>query len=196
MKKNILLALFLGLGIVGIAQSERTIDPAGSKLIWTGKKVTGEHTGGINVQSGTIGWSKDGLTSANVTIDMNSITCTDLEGGGATKLIGHLKSPDFFNTAAHGTATFKSTKVEPIAGAAPGQPNYKVTGDLTIKGVTHPITFDALAWHDGKVVRAAANLVFDRTKYDVRYGSSNFFEGLGDKAISDEVALTFDVTAK
>ncbi len=195
MTKSLLMAAVLGLSTLAQAQEAR-IDPAGSKLIWTGKKVTGEHTGGINVKEGSITWGKEGLVGTTVVIDMNTITCTDLSGGGAEKLVGHLKSPDFFNTAEFGAATFKSTSIEPIRAAKPGQPNYKVTGDLTIKGITHPVTFDALAWHDGTVIRAAANLVFDRSKYDVRFRSATFFPDLGDKVIEDNVSLTFDVSAK
>lgn len=189
-------AMVLGLGTVGLAQRQLALDPAGSKVTWTGKKVTGSHTGGIDVSKGGMTWDANGLLTASVVIDMNTITCTDLSGGGAEKLVGHLKSPDFFNTPEFGTATFKSTSIEPIRAAKPGQPNYKVTGDLTIKGITHPVTFDALAWHDGTVIRAAANLVFDRSKYDVRFRSATFFPDLGDKVIEDNVSLTFDVSAK
>ncbi|HEY0978128.1 MAG TPA: YceI family protein [Flavobacteriales bacterium] len=194
--RSILLTLALGLGVLAMGQRNVTIDPAASKVSWTGKKMTGEHTGGIHIKNGTLTWSTQGLMAASVTIDMTTITCSDLEGGAATKLVNHLKSPDFFNVEAHPTATFISTKVQPIDGAAPGRPNYRVTGDLTIKGITHPITFDVLSIFDGQRVIASANLTFDRSKYDVRFGSASFFESIGDKAISDDVQLTFDITAK
>lgn len=194
--RTLLLTLALGLGALVMAQRNVTIDPAASKVTWTGKKMTGEHTGGITIKNGTLTWDTQGLQGANVTIDMTTITCTDLEGGAATKLVNHLKSPDFFNVEAHPTATFTSTKVEFIDGAAPGRPNYRVTGNLTIKGITHPITFDVRALFDGQRVIASANLTFDRSKYDVRFGSASFFESIGDKAISDDVQLTFDITAK
>ncbi|HEX2616617.1 MAG TPA: YceI family protein [Flavobacteriales bacterium] len=192
--KHLFLALTLGLATAATAQTLNVI-PASSKLVWTGKKVTGQHTGGIGVKDGQLTWGADGLTAATITIDMRSITNTDLQGEMNAKLVGHLNSPDFFNTAEHATATFVSTSVEKIADAPAGKPNYRVTGDLTIKGITHPVTFDVLAWKEGKGARAAANLTFDRSKYDVRYASSSFFEGLGDKVIYDDVVLTFDVTA-
>ena len=194
--KMIALGLLLAATTSLHAQSTRTVDPTASKFLWTGKKVTGEHTGGLTVKSGTVGWGANGLTAADITIDMRSITCTDMSGGGAERFVAHLHSADFFDTEKHPTAHFVTTQVEPIAGAKPGQPNYKVTGDLTIKGITKPVTFDALAWQDGANMRAAANLVFDRTAYDIRYRSVTFFQEIGDKAIENDVALTFDLTAK
>ena len=92
-------------------------------------------------------------------------------------------------------ATFTTTAVEKLD-VASGKPNYRVTGDLTIKGITHPNTFDVLFWMEGKEARAAATITFDRTKYDIKYRSGTFFPEIGDKAISDAVTLTFDVSAK
>jgi len=61
-----------------------------------------------------------------------------------------------------------------------------VDARLTIKNITHPITFkvkrDGMAYH--------AEIVVDRSKYDVRYGSGSFFDGLGDKMIYDEFTMT------
>lgn len=194
--KTLVLALSLALAATAVAQSTYTVDPAASKLIWTARKVTGPHTGGISVKSGTITWDKDGLVSTEIVIDMTTITDTDMLPEYGAKLVTHLNSPDFFHTEAFKTATFTSTRVEKIADAAPGKPNYVVTGDLTIKGITQPITFQVLAWPEGKGVRAAADLTFDRTKYDIKYRSGQFFEDLGDKMIEDQVGLTFDVAAK
>ena len=137
------------------------------------------------------------LEAAEVMIDMSGITCIDIENEGANaKLVGHLKSPDFFDVEQHPTATFKTTKVEAIADAVPGKPNYRVTGDLTIKGITQPNSFDCLFWVEGDKARAAAMLSFDRTQYDIKYRSGSFFPEIGDKAIADLVELTFDVTAR
>ncbi len=196
MIKLLSLALLLAGTGAAMAQSTYTVDPVATKLVWTGKKITGQHHGSIGIRSGTIGWGENGLSHADVTIDMTSITNADMEGEYAAKLEGHLKSPDFFNTAEFNTANFKATRVEAIPGVETGKPNYSVTGDLTIKGITHPVTFDALAWKEKKGVRAAGTIIFDRTLYDIKYRSGQFFDALGDKMIDDMVELTFDLVGK
>ena len=195
--KNLLLAASLLATTITTAQTARTIDPADSKLLWTASKITGDHTGRVPVKGGSIVVGNKTLEAAEVTIDMSGITCIDIENEGSNaKLVGHLKSPDFFDVEQHPTATFKTTKVEAVVDAVPGKPNYRVTGDLTIKGITQPNTFDCLFWVEGDKARAAAMLSFDRTKYDIKYRSGSFFPEIGDKAIADMVELTFDVTAR
>ena len=124
---------------------------------------------------------------------MNSITCTDLTDKTYNdKLIGHLKSDDFFGTAKHPTAKFEITKVTLKEGV-----NYDVTGKLTIKGITNEITFPALIKQTetaAKIV-TVATIKVNRTKFDIKYGSASFFESIGDKAINDEFDLTISVIA-
>ena len=198
--KHILLfiaALAIGQHTYGQGIDPYELDGEGSRVLWTATKITGEHTGGVPLASGTIEVSEGELAGANVNLDMTGMTCSDLESAGSNaKLMNHLKSEDFFDVDKHPTATFKATQVEAIAGAGKGKPNYRVSGDLTIKGITHPNAFDCLFWMDGDNARAAATFTFDRTKYDVRYGSASFFSDIGDKAISDTVTLTFDILAK
>ena len=64
---------------------------------------------------------------------------------------------------------------------------------LTIKKITHPIDFSAEIIEVKPFLKAKASLVFDRSKYDVRYGSGKFFENLGDRLILDEVNVTVDL---
>jgi polyisoprenoid-binding protein YceI len=171
--------------------------PAESELIWNGKKVAGEHSGTINLQDGELLVAGNDVVGGTLTIDMNSITNTDLtdpEYNG--QLVGHLKNDDFFSVDKHPTATFKINAVSPIADAAAGQPNYNVEGDLTIKGITKPVSFPATISVENGVANAKADVKVDRTQYDIRYGSTNFFENLGDKAIDNEFTLSFNVTAK
>ena len=63
--------------------------------------------------------------------------------------------------------------------------SYEVQGVLTIKDISHPITFDVEV--DGNTLNA--NLTFDRSLYDVRFRSGSFFENLGDKLIVDDIDL-------
>lgn len=168
-----------------------------SEVKWHGTKVAGEHDGNINVQSGELTVADNALVGGTIVIDMNSITnadITDAENNG--KLVGHLKSDDFFGVETHPTATFNLTNATPISGAAAGAPNYNVEGTLTIKGNTNPVSFPATVTIENGVASAAADVKVDRSKYDVRYGSNSFFDNLGDKAISDEFTVSFDVTAR
>jgi len=159
----------------------KTIKTAESKVVWTGKKVTGQHTGNIDIKSGSLDFDKGMLTGGTIVIDMNSIACTDLGEDGARKLEGHLKSDDFFGVSAHPTATLKITDVN--AGNA-GE-GYNVTADITIKGITKSISFPAQI----DANKATAKMTIDRTDFDVRYGSGSFFDNLGDKTIYDDFEL-------
>lgn len=173
------------------------VETAASEVKWHAKKVTGEHLGFISMQSGQLQVDKNKLTGGTFVIDMSSITCTDLKDAGSNgKLVGHLKSDDFFSVEKHPTATFTITEASPIAKAPAGQPNYNVKGNLTIKGITNPVSFPATITVKDGVATAKADVTVDRTKYDIRYRSSNFFENLGDKAIYDEFTVSFNVKAK
>ena len=116
---------------------------------------------------------------------MSSMTVTDIQGEYAEKLKGHLKSDDFFGVATHPEATLDFTSVE-----AKGTGLYAVTGDFKIKGKTNPATFDLQI----SVGEATAKVIIDRSLYGIRYGSTSFFDNLGNKAIYNDFEL--DVTLK
>ena len=120
---------------------------------------------------------------------MTSIVNADLQGEWNTKLIGHLKSDDFFSVAKNPTAKLDITKVETK------ENNTIVNGKLTIKGITQDISFPASVSKKGNVVVAIATIRIDRTKYDIKYGSKSFIEGIGDKAIDDEFELQVNLVA-
>ncbi|TGV00382.1 YceI family protein [Flavivirga rizhaonensis] len=172
------------LSFTAIDKNKKEIKTDKSKVVWKGYKVTGSHEGTIAIQSGFLNFEEDKLTGGEFVMDMTTINTTDLDGEYKGKLDGHLKSDDFFGVAAHPTAKLVFVKVK-----ATGKNSYKVTGDLTIKGKTNPITF-AISVYGNK---ATATLKVDRTKYDVKYGSTSFFEGLKDKAIYDEFDLVSDL---
>lgn len=168
-----------------------------SEIKWNAKKVTGEHYGKINLKNGQILVDKNKVTGGTFVIDMASLTVDDIKDEGMNgKLTGHLKSDDFFSTEKNTTATFAITSVKPIAKAEAGKANATVIGDLTIKGITNPVTFPAtLSVKDG-IATAVADVTIDRTKFDIRYRSSNFFQDLGDKAIYDDFTIALNVSAK
>jgi polyisoprenoid-binding protein YceI len=125
------------------------------------------------------------LSGGEFAIDMATIKATDITGGMAEKLEGHLKSADFFGVEAHPTAKFVITKV--VSRGTPG--DYRITGDITIKEKTEEIKFNAKVTEADGIYTATADLKLDRTDFDVRYGSGSFIDNLGDKTIYDEFDL-------
>ena len=174
-----------------IITTEKKINTKVSSVEWIGKKVTGQHEGTIVIKEGTLSFHDGHLEKGTIVIDMTSIAVTDLEGEWAGKLKGHLENADFFDVEKHPIAKFEITKVTPGK-----EGKSTITGDLTIKGITHPITFESTnEMKDGKFA-AFAELKVDRTLYDIKYGSGKFFEGLGDKMINDEFIIKFKIAAE
>jgi polyisoprenoid-binding protein YceI len=162
----------------------KKINTSKSTVQWLGKKITGEHTGKVGIESGELVFNQNALVGGAITINMASITVEDLQGEWGDKLKGHLTSDDFFGIANHPTAKLIITNV-----AGSGN-SYNITADLTIKGKTAPITFEASI--NGNT--ANAEIVIDRTVYDIRYGSGKFFDNLGDKTIYDDFTLTVNLS--
>lgn len=158
------------------------IDLKASSLNWLGTKVTGKHFGKIYLKSGKVDLKDGKLTGGNFVVDMNSFTVDDLSGEWATKFKNHMKSKDFFTTDKFPTS---SLKIKSVKGNS-------VTADLTIKGKTNEVKFDVV--QKGKSY--SGKLVFDRTKFDMKYGSGDFFKGLGDKMIHNDVTVDFKFVVK
>ncbi|HLF64699.1 MAG TPA: YceI family protein [Saprospiraceae bacterium] len=166
-------------------------DVTASEIIWKAYKVTGQHEGTVELKSGTLIFEDNVLAGGEFSIDMTTIKNNDMAGsGGAAKLEGHLKSDDFFSVANHPTASFKITKVIPYGTAG----DYRVAGDLTIKGITKPIKFMAHVANTNGILTATADITIDRSEFDVRYGSGSFFDDLGDKALHDDFDLVVQLT--
>lgn len=179
MKSTLILALaFVASSF--ITSTEKHVDVQNSKITWKGHKVTGEHEGNISLKNGTLIFNDNNeLTGGTFLMDMSTLTVTDLEGEMKGKLETHLKSDDFFSTGKHTNANFVITNVSGTNG------KYKVTGDLTIKGITKPNSFEMTV--SGNT--AKADIKVNRTQYDIKYGSASFFDGLKDKAIYDDFDL-------
>ena len=152
-----------------------------SSVKWLAKKVTGSHEGVVTISDAHLHFEDDMLTGGNIKINMNSINCTDLVGEPKEQLEAHLLSDDFFGTKYYPTAELEIVKAEIIS-----NDTYKIEGIIEIKGVKQDIAFNA----NIKNGIAKANLVIDRSKFNVRYGSGTFFENLGDKMIYDEFNLS------
>ncbi|QYJ67535.1 YceI family protein [Flavobacterium litorale] len=181
--KTIAFALVMALGTtIGATAQDKKINTSKSKIEWVGKKVTGQHSGKISFKDGVLKFSNGKLVGGNFTVDMRSITVTDLKAGeGKEKLEGHLKADDFFGVQEYATSTLVFTSVK-----AKGRDTYAVKANLTIKGITEPVSFNLT------VLKNSATTMFeiDRTKYGIEYSSGSFFDGLGDKMIYDDFELT------
>lgn len=189
MREVVFVSLLIFLSFASVAQKTGVekidIDLTQSKLEWTGKKLGGEHYGEIQLASGYLTFTKKKLTGGTFEMDMTSITCVDITDEKSNKrLVDHLKSEDFFSTARFPKSVFVITKVESKSGV-----EYLITGNLTIKGKTNSITFTAKLNTMNNQTYAEATIVFDRSKYDVKFGSQSFFENLGDKLVYDDVDM-------
>jgi polyisoprenoid-binding protein YceI len=179
----------------GENEKSLTVNKKVSKVEWVGKKVTGQHNGTLAVAKGEVFLNGTTVTRGTILLDMNSIVCLDLDGEYNEKLVGHLKSDDFFSVANYPTVTFNFSKVEEIKEKT-STATHLLIGELTIKGITHPVTAPAEVVVRGNSLVAIGEVKIDRTLFDIKYGSSNFFEGLGDKAIDNDFIVNFRIGAK
>jgi polyisoprenoid-binding protein YceI len=182
--KILLAGLFIFIS-AGLNAQSYSVDTQKSKVKWLGTKVTGKHYGTISIKSGELGMKNGKIVSGSFVIDMNSIVCEDLEDQEYNqKLVGHLKSDDFF-----GVETYPEAKLVITKATAFKANKADVNANITIKGKSNPIFF--VVEQSGSHYQA--KITVDRSKFDVRYGSGSFFENLGDKAISDDFVLDVDL---
>jgi polyisoprenoid-binding protein YceI len=160
----------------------KTIDVSKSLIVWEGKKITGKHEGTINFVSGTLVLKNNKITGGEMVVDMTTINTTDLTGSKKESLDKHLKNDDFFGVEKHPTAKIVFKKIKTLK-----DNKYKITADLTIKGIAKPIDFNLKVDNENTAI---TDLDVNRTLYDIKYGSGSFFENLGDKAIDNNFKLS------
>lgn len=180
----ILLVTFVSFSFSTLHEEKKDIKIADSKVVWKGYKVGGSHEGNIAIKSGFLTFDEAALVGGSFVMDMTTISSTDLTGGSKKKLEGHLKSDDFFGVEKFPTATLNFTSAK-----ATGKNSYQVTGNITIKGKTETVSLIVSVYGS----KANVSLKIDRTKFDVRYGSTSFFDGLKNKAIYDEFDIIADL---
>jgi polyisoprenoid-binding protein YceI len=197
MKTMMTMILALTTTLTAVAQdkpmtSTYKIDAAATTVGWAAKKIVGGHNGNITAKDGFITTTGDLITSGEINVDMNTITVADIPASDESnaKLVGHLKSPDFFNVEKNPSAKLV------IKSSEKTKTGLKIKGDLTFIGKTNPIEFDAIVTKPNGAFNAKSVVELDRTKWDLKYGSSDFFKGLGDKAIDNKFNLTINLTAK
>ena len=171
--------------VLQVSDAIYTINPDQSIIVWTGREVTtSKHFGNIYFASGQFEVKSGLISSGEFVVDMTTIDNQDLPEERRPRLEAHLKSDDFFSVESHPTALLSIISSESIA-----EGQWLVSGELTIKTFTHPVEFEMLNSSDGW----KANLVFDRSKYEVKFRSGTFFENLGDKLIYDDIELAINL---
>lgn len=167
------------------------IDTATSTITWKGSFVTGKksETGTIMLKAGKGKFENATITTGEFVIDMTTIK----DVNGSETLEKHLKSDDFFNVEKFPEAKFELLSFAPAKTAG----EFTAKGTLTIRDVTKDFTFPVVLSVEGQnMLRATGKITFNRADYNVKYGSSSFFKGLGDKVISDKVELTLNLLTK
>ena len=166
-----------------------------SVIVWTAKKLNGSgHEGTMSTSNGKMKIEGGVLTSGMITIDMNSFTCTDLEGEDKEGFDSHLKSEDFLDVEKYTVADVK------IIGVKERGDELISSIKLYLHGGTveyeAPISVKERALEGGEIAYEISGEFFiDRTKHKIIYGSGSFFDSLGDRAINDDVSLKFTFTA-
>ena len=181
----LLLVSFLTVTVIN-AQQRYEADPVSTVIEWKGEKIIGsDHVGTINLKSGWLHIEGNVITAGEFIIDMNSINNTDIKDENAKRrLEGHLRSDDFF-----GVDKYPFSRLVITGASAFTEGTSTVRGNLTIKEATHPAEFTARVMKEGDSHVYTAQITFDRSLYNVRFGSGKFFSNLGDNAIRDEIHL-------
>ena len=165
------------------------IDTKETVVAWKGSSVKGAHSGYVYISKGDLMIENGQLMGGTVEVNMNTIE--DNNHGRDNNLIKHLKNPDFFDVEKFPISTIAITRVASINAG-----DKEITLNLTIKGITHPVTFAAKIEVIDRIVKANGKLVIDRTKWNVRYNSGKFYDNLADKTISDDIEFNINIVAK
>ncbi len=188
MKKSSLILLIISMMYTDMnAQEKFHADIEKTTLSWLGEKVLGQHTGTVRLKSGWLQWNENRIVSGEFLVDMTSIKDDD---SNAT-LEKHLRSDDFFGVENHPASRLEITESSSFENGTG-----TVKGKLTIKGITNPVEFKATIQKSEEGTRFYSNIIVDRSKYNVRYGSGSFFSNLGDKTIYDEFKIKVNLLVK
>ena len=163
---------------------------------WTGKKIGKEHEGNINITSGLFYIDGEKITGGEFVLDMTSIVNNDLgDEVQNAKLMGHLKSEDFFEVVTYPTVKFEITGTSQLQDEDGN--THKVEGNLTIKDITKGISFPATIHMDGASLTASADIIFNRADWNVRYGSETHFPDIvADQVINNSIELNISLMAQ
>ena len=172
------------------------IDLENSTINWIGRKVTGGHSGTLNLSDGFVIWDSKSITGGKITVDMNSIKNTDIESPKwKQKIESHLKDEDFFHTDSFPHAILEIKRQTTIMDENETI-HEGVIADLTIRGMTHEIKFPFILTQSKNILTGEGSVDIDRTLYNIQYKSGKFFDDLGDRLIYDDFTTQFRVKTK
>jgi rhodanese-related sulfurtransferase len=170
------------------------IDIHQSIIEWIGRNPNTKHDGNIKLSAGSI-TIENGNISGKFDIDMRSVKNYSLKGDELQPvLISHLLSDDFFFVERFPAATFTLNRAEQIEDPTLTAPNYNIHGVLELTGVKANLDFPATVTvlPDGKLT-AEAHFDIDKTKWNIIYGSSRFFEHLGMHVVFDLISIQLKI---
>ena len=187
------------------------IDTANSSVTWIGAKVTGRHNGIFRIQEGELTLHNGQASGGKTILDMTGMRSDDktIDEANNKKLTRHLRSPDFFDVERHPTAIFELTSVSPYEGNAEQEetssafasktrelrvkdPTHRITGNLTIKGITRSVSFPAKITLEDSILKAKANFNINRSDWNLIYGAD---QSLGNQTIHPAVNIGLDIVA-
>lgn len=175
------------------------VDPAQSRLEWTGTKPVGQHHGVFDIKQGTLMVADNNITGGRFVIDINSLKPDDKDDAVNKKLQGHLLSADFFDAQKYPEGVFEIVSAVPIGDTKKGDGDivmesatHTITGNLKLKDVTKSISFPAKVAISNNQLTADASFNVDRTQWNMHYGND---KSLGDKFIRPEVNIKIHLVA-
>ena len=158
-----------------------------SNIEWKGQKIAGAHSGSIGIKEGEFSLNEGKLTGGKFIVDMTAITVLDITDPSTNaQFVGHMASSDFFSSGEYPEAIFEIASIK----------NSRIEGNITIKGIKRTIGFDADIHVSEDMLTAMGKMIIDRTQFDIKFRSGNFFKDLGDTLIYNEFELDVHITAK
>ena len=173
------------------------LDTGASVVGWAGRNQNNKHHGTLLLKSGDLKVQGRSITGKLV-VDMKSMVNINLAGDDLQPvLIAHLKSDDFFFTRVFPTATFVIDKGEIADTPYITGTNTTLKGSLTLRGVTKNLDFSAtITPREDDCLGLEAHFDLDRTRWNVIYGSTRFFEHLGMHTVFDQISIELRLVLK
>lgn len=170
-----------------------TVDITASSVAWTGSEgfafnLDHAHNGSLAITKGNL-LASDTALFGSFEIDIKSLKVLDIKKESSNKkLTTHLLSADFFDADQFSTATFEIVSAEPIHADSS-----KVTGNLTLKGLTKSVVIPAKIIRSDSSLIASAKFYINRKDWNMHYRTEDSF---GDEMIRPEVLIELNIVAK
>ena len=178
-----------------------TIDSQKSVITWIGSKPGGQNDGAFQISEGFILMSNDTIVGGKIKIDMTSVKVMSIiDPDSNKKLTDHLLSEDFFDADSFPQGQFEVTNIIPYDSTKSefmvDQPNKTIYGQLTLKGITHNVSFPATVLTEGGKIKSEAKFSIDRTLWGITYRQeASVIDKAKDKFIHDAVKVGFYLEA-